>query len=144
MNGNGHGSDDALFDTEIGLRVIPIRAREGSSIAAPTAPSPTDGSPERDARLPESTTSLVFGEPYHVGDKTIISAAGVQALYRASGGAPIYSRTTPVAIIEVDDDGVRVKPIATTRLSVLVWTLTAAWVAYWLLRTLRARQPHLH
>jgi hypothetical protein len=142
MNGNGHGSDDALFDTEIGLRVIPTRAREGSSVAAPTAPSPTDGSPEPDASLPESTTSLVFGEPHRVGDKTIISAAGVQTVYRASGGAPIYSQTTPVAIIEVDDNGVRVKPIANARLSVLVWALTLAWVVYWLLRTVRTRQPH--
>lgn len=142
MNGNGHGLDDALFDTEIGLRVIPARARESSSVASAPAPSPSDGSPALDSHLPASVTSLVFGEPRRGGDKTIISAASVQTVYRASGGAPIYSRTTLVAVIEVDGNGVRVKSIANTPLSVLVWALTLAWVAYWLLRTLRTRQPH--
>jgi hypothetical protein len=138
VNGNGHGADDALFDTALGLRVIP--AGDSSSVAAAPAPPPTDGSPEPDADLPASITALVFGEPYRVGDKTIISAAGVQTVYHASGGAPIYSQTTPVAIIEVDNAGVRIKPVANTRLLVLVWAFTLAWIAYWLLRTLRARQ----
>ena len=143
MNGNGHGPDDALFDTEMGLKVIPSRARASSSVAA-SAHAPTDGSPEQDSPANGSITSLVFGEAHRVGDKTIISAASVQTVYRTSGGAPIYSRTTPVAVIEVDDNGVRFKPIANTRLPVLVWALTLAWVAYWLLRTLRARQPQHH
>lgn len=139
MNGNGHGPDDVLFDTSLGLRVIP--AGESSSVAAAPAPLLTGGSPESDSGLPEPVITLVFGEPYRVGDKTIISAAGVQTVYHASGGAPIYSRTTPVAIIEVDEAGVRIKPIANTRLLVLVWALTLAWIGYWLLRTLRAQQP---
>lgn len=141
MNGNGHGLDGVHFDTELGLRVIPAHARESSSVAAVPSPSPTDGLPAPDAHLPASVTSLVFGEPHRVGDKTIISAADVQNLYRSSDGAPIFSRTTPVAIIEIDDNGVRVNPIANTRLLVLTWALTLAWIAYWLLRTLRARQP---
>jgi hypothetical protein len=139
VNGNGHGPDDALSDTGPGLRVIPPHARESSSVAAAPALSPTDGSPEPDTSLPETATSLVFGQSYRAGDKTIISAASVQTVYRASG-APIYSQTTPVAIIEVDDNGVRIRPIANKRLSVLMWALTLAWIAYWLLRTLRARQ----
>ena len=139
MNGNGHGPDGDLIGTELGLRVIP--ARESPSVAAAPAPSPTDVSREPHAHLPASATSLVFGEPHRAGDRTIISAAGVQMVYRTSDGAHIYSRTTPVAIIEVDDNGVRIKPIANRRLSVLLWALTLAWIAYWLLRTLRARQP---
>ncbi len=144
MNSNGHGPDDVLLDTELGLRVTPAGARESSSVAAEPAPSPTDALPELDAPLPAPVTTLVFGEPRGVGDKTIISATGVQTVYRASDGAPIYSCTTPVAIIEVDDHGVRIKPIANTRLTILMWTLTLAWIAYWLLRTLRARQPQRH
>jgi hypothetical protein len=140
VHGNGHGPNGDLIGTELGLQVIPARARESSSVAAP-APSPTDGPPEREGHLPASLTYLVFGEPYHAGDKTIISASAVQALYRAPGGAPIYSRTRPVAIIEIDDDGVRVIHIANKRLTVLLWALTLAWLAYWLLRTQRARQP---
>ena len=139
MNGNGHGPDDALFGSELGLRVIPTG--ESSSVAAAPAPPPTDGPPEPDADLPTPVITLVFGEPYRAGDKTIISAAGMGTLYHASGSAPIYSQTTPVAIIEVADHGVRIKPIANTRLQALVWALTLAWIAYWLLRTLRAQQP---
>ena len=141
MSGNGHGPDGDLIGAGLGLRVIPARARESSSVAAAPAPSPTDSPPEREGHLPASVTSLVFGEPYRAGDNTIISASAVQALYRASGSAPIYSQTMPIAIIEIDDNGVRIKPIANTRLTVLLWALTLAWIAYWLLRTLRARQP---
>ena len=138
---SGHGADDALIDTELDLRVIPAGARESSSVAAAPGPPPTDGSPEPGANLPAPVTTLVFGEPYRVGDKTIISAAGVQTFYRASGDVPIYSQTTRVAIIEVDDHGVRIKPVANRRLQVLAWALMLAWIAYWLLRTIRAPQP---
>ena len=138
---SGHGADDALIDTELDLRVIPAGARESSSVAAAPGPPPTDGSPEQDADLPAPVITLVFGEPYRAGDKTIISAAGVQTFYRASRDVPLYSQTTPVATIEVDDAGVRIKPVANTRLLVLVWALTLAWIAYWLLRTMRAQQP---
>jgi hypothetical protein len=140
VNGNGHGPDDALSDTGPGLRVIPARARESSSVAATSAHLPSDGSPKPDAQPSASVTSLVFSEPHRVGDKSIISATGVQTVYRAPG-TPIYSQTTPVAVIEIDDSGVRVKPIVNKRLTVLMWTLTLAWIAYWLLRTLRAQQP---
>ncbi|MEP6774263.1 MAG: hypothetical protein ABJA50_01595 [Chloroflexota bacterium] len=146
MNGNGRESDGALFDKEPGLLVIPARGQRSSSVTGAPTPARTRA-PEQNVNLhwqdaSESVTSLVFSEPRRVGDKTIISAAGVQALYRASDGARVFSQTTPVAIIEVDDHGVRIKPIPNTSLVALTWALTLTWIAYWLLRTLRAQRPY--
>ena len=134
-----NGPDDAIFGIDLGVRATPAGTYASHSVAA-SIPLPADSSPERDAQLPAPLTSLVFGEPRRVGDKTIISAASVQTVHRSPGGTPIYSQTAPVAVIEVDHDGVRINPVAKTRLPVLVWAVTLVWVAYWLLRTLRSWQ----
>ena len=143
MNGKGHGQDDTRFDKRSDLLIsFPptpeiSSALEGKpSASAKNKPAPIASPPEPDHATPD--ISMVFGEPYRLSHKTIIPVASVQILYRpASGSRPIFSRATPIAIIETDDRGVRIKPIVNTRLLVLTWALMLAWTVYWLLRTVR-------
>jgi uncharacterized spore protein YtfJ len=107
--------------------------------------------------------SKVFGEPYKVGDRTLIPVAEVSLRYGFGGGTgPVTDsgqgsaneesrsaqmggggggggmvRTSPVAIIEVDDKGVTIKPVFNVGAVSIAGMLLAAWNVYWITRTIR-------
>jgi hypothetical protein len=78
--------------------------------------------------------SAAFGTPYRVGATTIIPVASVHTLRHASHADPLYTQASPVAIIEISDSLVRIRPVRSTRMLLLTWTLVLVWTLYWLLR----------
>lgn len=92
--------------------------------------------------------SQVFGKPYVAGKTTIIPVARVRstsataspgsARLRKSGD--VYGTgdvSTPVALIEVGEEGVRVRYVFDMLPVVVAGLLVGAWNVYWLMRTLR-------
>ncbi|MGA7730893.1 MAG: hypothetical protein WCD37_06435 [Chloroflexia bacterium] len=138
-NDNGHGpsrllfeeEEDAVFDM---MADVPFTDIE----AMPTAMAADNW--DLDAR--DSATahvSAVFGEPRTAGDKTIIPVAGVRRAYGLRGG---WSSAWPVAVIEIDSQGVRVKPVINEAIIPLAGMLLGAWNVYWLLRAIREWRAH--
>ena len=79
--------------------------------------------------------SAVFGEPSTVGDRTVIPVAGVRHVYGFRGG---WSSASPVAVVEIGPEGVKVRPVVNNTLIPLAGMLLAAWNVYWVMRTIRA------
>lgn len=99
------------------------------------------------------TVNAAFGQPQELAGKTIIPVAqvhlgfGVGFGHRAPGEAEILPSqggsggrggVRPVAIVEVTPEETIVRPIVDEGQIVLAVILAAAWVAFWLLITLRA------
>lgn len=99
-----------------------------------------------------------FGPPQVVGDRTLIPVASVQyvsgrgfrgkrtpkgetkdrqsvARFARNGGT--FTRRTPVAIVEVSDNGVRVHAMPTPGSVIFAGILLVAWNVYWVMRTVR-------
>lgn len=97
-----------------------------------------------------ANVSSVFGEPYKVGEKTIIPVArvrhamgfgtgeGPEGSGGSGGGGGSYSGARPVAVIEIEGDNVRVKPVTDTMPIALAGILLAAWNVFWITKTVRA------
>jgi hypothetical protein len=78
----------------------------------------------------------VFGPVRVVGDKTLIPIASVSYVSgRGEQGAPTR---TPVAVVEVSDRGVRVRPVPVPLPVIIAGILLLAWNVYWLFRTIEA------
>jgi hypothetical protein len=82
-----------------------------------------------------------FGRPYSApGGKMIIPVARVVQVNRASDGGEAGRRvitTIPRAIIEVDEQGVRIKEIMNTLVLGLAGMTLAAWNVFWISKTIR-------
>jgi hypothetical protein len=133
-NDNGHApsmlpfeeEEDAAFDI---MADIPFASSDDPS---PGMDADNWGINSGEAGI--AHVSAVFGEPRTVGDKTIIPVASVRHAYGIGGG---WSSASPVAVIEIDSQGVRVKPVINEAIIPLAGMLLAAWNVYWLLRTIR-------
>ena len=83
-----------------------------------------------------------FGRRYSApGGKMIIPVARVVQVNRASDGGEVGRRvitTIPRAIIEVDEQGVRIKEITNTLVLGLAGMTLVAWNVFWITRTIRA------
>jgi hypothetical protein len=138
-NDNGHGpsrlpfeeEEDAVFDI---MADIPFASLDDPS---PGEHAGTWGLNDGTAGI--AHVSAVFGEPRTVGDKTLIPVASVRRAYGIRRG---WSSASPVAVIEVDSQGVRVKPVINEAIIPLAGMLLAAWNVYWLLRTIREWRAH--
>ncbi len=109
---------------------------------------------ERISQIQEkASVKTVFGEPYVVGGRTMIPVAKVRYMFGVGmghggprdkevsgegggGGGGMTAR--PVAIIEVTEETVNVKPIPdVTRLALMGMALVA-WNVFWITATVRA------
>ena len=143
MTGNGHDNghgpskmpfeeeEDAVFDI---MADIPF-----ASMDDPSPGMDADNWGLNGGEAGVAHVSAVFGEPRTVGDKTIIPVASVRRAYGIRRG---WSSASPVAVIEVDSQGVRVKPVINEAIIPLAGMLLAAWNIYWLLRTIREWCAH--
>lgn len=95
----------------------------------------------------ESTSDVdsVFGQPYRSpGGTLLIPVARTVRVYRPSTGSGPngeevrVTTAAPRAIIEVDDDGVRIKEIVNSTLLGTAGILLMAWNVFWISKTVRA------
>jgi len=106
----------------------------------------------------KASVRAVFGEPVEVGGKTIIPVADVKYGFGvgygegspakeeeaeppasgSGGGAGGGIAARPVAVLEITDDGVKVKPIVDEGRIALAGICMGAWSVFWLAATLRA------
>lgn len=106
----------------------------------------------------KANVATVFGDPVEVGDKTIIPVADVKFGFGLGfGEGPTASKedeesetssqgggsgggvmARPLAVIEISDAGVVVKPVSDEGRIALVSVLTGAWAIMWIALTLRA------
>ena len=100
----------------------------------------------------------VFGEPTVVGDKTIIPIAAVSYAFGfgygsgpegmdddgkpistgGGGGGGGNATARPVALLEVSVDETRIKPVEDQTRIALASIAMAAWVVFWIAKTIRA------
>jgi uncharacterized spore protein YtfJ len=101
----------------------------------------------------KASVKTVFGEPYVVAGRTMIPVAKVRYMFAVGmghggprdketsgegGGGGGGMKARPVAIIEVTEDSVNVKPIPdVTRLALMGMALVA-WNVFWITATVRA------
>lgn len=107
--------------------------------------------------------SHVFGKPYTAGNRTIIPVArvrfvsppgsGPKRMSDAENSRPrkhkmpraarfwkmggVYGMSTPVALVEISEKGVRVRPVFDTLPVILGGMLLGAWNVYWIMRAIR-------
>ena len=105
----------------------------------------------------QADVSAAFGEPQTIGEKTIIPVARVayglglgfgegQKLAEeegeveptdSGGGGGGSAMATPVAVVEVTDEGTKVVPIVDSTKLALAALFMAAWNLFWIARTVR-------
>jgi uncharacterized spore protein YtfJ len=106
----------------------------------------------------KASVSAVFGEPVKVGEKTIIPAADIKYGFGLGygEGAPASDEqeeppsggegggigggiaARPVAVIEISDEGVVVKPVTDEGRIALTGIFTGIWAIFWIAMTLKA------
>jgi uncharacterized spore protein YtfJ len=106
----------------------------------------------------KASVSAVFGEPVQVGERTIIPVADIKYGFglgygegptRAEepeeptdggtgGGVGGGIAARPMAVIEVTDEGVRVKPVTDESRIALMGIFTGIWFIFWTAQTLKA------
>ena len=74
-----------------------------------------------------------FGEPYQVGDKTLVPLLSM----RFEGGPAGASSVKPVAIIRIEGTKVSIRSVPNRLPIVLASLVLGGWNAYWLLKTVR-------
>jgi uncharacterized spore protein YtfJ len=110
----------------------------------------------------KASVNAVYGEPVQVGERTIIPVADIKygfglgygegpasrdgeeepsAVTNASGqgggaGGGIMAR--PVAVLEVSNDGVTVKPVMDEGRIAMAGIFTGVWFIFWVAKTLKA------
>jgi uncharacterized spore protein YtfJ len=106
----------------------------------------------------KASVSAVYGEPVTVGEKTIIPVAEIKYGFGlgygegtvvsgegeepatggkgAGGGGGVAAR--PVAVLEVTDEGVKVKPVIDEGRIAMAGIFTGMWAIFWAARTLKA------
>ncbi len=82
-----------------------------------------------------NVVSKVFGKPYVVGNRTLIPVARVR--FASMPGSGSKGMSTPVALVEVSEKGVRVQPVFEMLPVILGGMLLGAWNVYWITRTIR-------
>ena len=99
-----------------------------------------------------ANVSSVFGEPYNVGEKTIIPVARIrhamgfgtgggfdkEQSFGSGGGGGSYAGARPVAVIEIEGKKVRIKLVTDNMPIALAGIALAGWNVFWIARTIRA------
>lgn len=106
----------------------------------------------------KASVNAVYGEPVSAGDRTIIPVADVKYAFgvgygegptksdeqeepRTSGqggGAGGGVAARPVAVLEITDDGVKVKPVVDEGRIAITGLFTGIWSIFWVAMTLKA------
>lgn len=106
----------------------------------------------------KASVNAVYGEPVKVGDKTIIPVADIKYGFGLGygEGAPASDEEEeipsggegggvgggiaahPVAVIEITDEGVVVKPVTDEGKIALAGIFTGIWAIFWIAMTLKA------
>jgi len=106
----------------------------------------------------KASVNTVFGEPVVAGDKTIIPIASIKYGFGfgygegptedegeqeteslgQGGGAGGGVAAHPVAVLEITDEGVVVKPVTDESKIALAGILTGAWSVFWLAKIIIA------
>jgi uncharacterized spore protein YtfJ len=106
----------------------------------------------------KANVNAVFGEPVQVADKAIIPVADIKYGFGLGfgegatasddeeetepsgqgGGVGGGIAARPVAVLEISDMGVIVKPVMDEGRIALAGILTGAWAIFWLAKTLQA------
>ena len=101
-----------------------------------------------------ATADAVVGPPIVANGRTVIPLASVSAGYvfslgdghgmeaaqdaKGGGGG---SRARPVAVVELSDEGVRVRQVVDSTRITLASLVLAAWSLFWIGRTIRPLRP---
>lgn len=105
-----------------------------------------------------ASVNAVYGEPVEVNEKTIIPVADIKYGFGLGygegpakeaepdepteagqgGGAGGGIAARPVAVLEITDEGVTVKAVIDEGRIALAGILTAAWISFWVAKTLKA------
>ena len=105
-----------------------------------------------------ASVNAVYGEPVEVGDRTIIPVADIKygfgvgygegptaaeeeeesAATGQGGGAGGGIAARPVAVVEISDAGIVVKPVMDEGRIALAGIFTAIWFIFWTALTLKA------
>ena len=106
----------------------------------------------------KASASAVFGDPVEVGERTIIPVADIKygfglgygegpasseekeepAGAGQGGGAGSGVAARPVAVLDISDDGIIVKPVMDEGRIALAGIFTGIWFIFWTALTLRA------
>ncbi len=106
----------------------------------------------------KASVGAVYGEPVEVGEKIIIPVADIKygfglgygegpatseegeepAAGGQGGGAGGGIAARPVAVLEISDEGVRVKPVIDEGRVALAGIFTGIWFIFWAAMTLKA------
>lgn len=106
----------------------------------------------------KASVTAVYGEPVAVGERTIIPVADIKYGFGLGygegpsrsdeeeepppvgqgGGAGGGIAARPVAVLEVTDEGVEVKPVTDEGRIAVAGILTGAWFIFWAAKTLKA------
>jgi len=106
----------------------------------------------------KASVNAVYGEPVEVGEKTIIPVADIKYGFGLGygegpakkdeqeeptgagegGGAGGGIAARPVAVLEITDEGVTVKPVIDEGRIALAGIFTGAWFIFWAAKTLKA------
>jgi len=106
----------------------------------------------------KASVNAVYGEPVQVGERTIIPVADIKYGFGLGygegparddeeeetpaggqgGGAGGGIAARPVAVLEISDAGVTVKPVTDEGRMALAGILTGAWAIFWIAQTLKA------
>ena len=124
---------------------------------AESGPDPKlDTIPGTVSRLAEvATADAVVGPRIEANGRTVIPLASVSAGYgfglgyghgmeaaqNAKGGGGGGSRARPVAVVELSDEGVRVRQVVDSTRITLASLVLAAWSVLWIGRTIRPLRP---
>jgi uncharacterized spore protein YtfJ len=106
----------------------------------------------------KASVSAVYGEPVQVGEKTIIPVADIKYGFGLGygegsgksegeeealgggqgGGAGGGMAARPVAVLEITDAGIQVKPVTDEGRIALAAFFTGSWFIFWTAKTLSA------
>jgi uncharacterized spore protein YtfJ len=106
----------------------------------------------------KASVNAVYGEPVQVGDKTVIPVADVKYAFglgygegpaqgdeqdeaqagSQGGGAGGGVAARPVAVLEITDDKVKIKPVIDEGRIVLASLLAGVWSIFWIAMTIKA------
>jgi uncharacterized spore protein YtfJ len=106
----------------------------------------------------KASVNAVYGEPVVVGEKTIVPVADIKygfglgygegpstsdeeeqpAAAGQGGGFGGGIAARPVAVLEISDEGVRVKPVTDEGRIALAGIFTGVWFIFWAAMTLKA------
>ncbi len=78
----------------------------------------------------------VYGQPIASGETLVVPIASVSQAFGLGGGGGGMVRARPIAVAEIDADGVKVHAVVDENRALAVSLAFAAWAVFWTARTL--------